>query len=353
MPASNLPAGRVLEQEIEELRTIDEYTAFENAVSDEYHEVPVGQGKDWVLVNGREVDIVVGSKFVPDEIENGLDLGAFTYTLAFKADPNNAQRLAPPIQTRITKQEYPYVGNFISGKLEDAFAKIELAGEESTRLKRIYDLIMFIAGTDANSIFNQVLAKQAGAYLEGDKTLDFLDVVKEFKNFVKPMMYHNQTYNYNKSFKGYNNARRADLVCIMNPLTKTNFEKFATAFLTKADFDEFSGMSKFIEHPLSIWNPTKGSSGIVDLHGVVSAGALSVAGIPQGYILVIEKRALKKIMNLNIKQKEQFANNLSDEVFVNTRYNFGMEDWGQVALYHNDQLDADFSIPVSSTTPTK
>lgn len=58
-------------------------------------------------------------------------------------------------------------------------------------------------------------------------------------------------------------------------------------------------------------------------------------------------------MNLNIKQKEQFANNLSDEVFVNTRYNFGMEDWGQVALYHNDQLDADFSIPVSSTTPTK
>lgn len=46
MPASNLPAGRVLEQEIEELRTIDEYTAFENAVSDEYHEVPVGQGKD-------------------------------------------------------------------------------------------------------------------------------------------------------------------------------------------------------------------------------------------------------------------------------------------------------------------
>jgi hypothetical protein len=86
------------------------------------------------------------------------------------------------------------------------------------------------------------------------------------------------------------------------------------------------------------------------LHGVVTDNVLTVAGIPQGYILVIEKSALKKIINLQIKQKEQFANNLSDEVFISTRYNFGMEDWGQVALYHNDQLDADFSIPVSSTT---
>jgi hypothetical protein len=252
IPVSTLPAGRVIEQEIEELRTNDEYTAYEDAVSAPYVEIPVGQGKDWVLVNGREVDIVIGSKFVPDEIENGLDLGAFTYTLTFKVDPNNTQRLAPPIQTRITKQEYPYVGNFVSGKLEDAFAKIELAGEESTRLKRIYDLIMYIAGTDKTSIMNLVLNKQAGKYLEGDKTLDFLDVVKEFKNFVKPMMYHNTDYSFSKNFKGYNNARRADLVCVMNPLTKTNFEKFATAFLTKADFDEFSGMSKFIEHPLSI-----------------------------------------------------------------------------------------------------
>lgn len=339
-----LPTKKYLEQKSEGVVSNDVYVKFVDSVYSPEEEIPVGEGAEYMLYNNQTTNLLDENAFVPadrNDIENYLYVDSIDIPTDIK-------------QVKITVALWKYFQYFLSGKVEVVAQMAKEATDASLKLKANFDRIALI-----KNIFRSVYADASSTeaaptrHLVGDKNKNIVDAVKEWLDFIYGAYSHNKQFAYKgegKTFGGYNLASEQDFVHIVNYQTYNNIIKVATTFLAKDEFIKFSKVNNFVVLPKTIFNPTKDAGTIDSLESVLSATDNVRV---KGAILSIDKRALKRVRNLESITGEFFPNNLTDVVWGNYRYGQGFLKWGQVAVYNNEALESPFEIPVKQiTAPT-
>ncbi len=329
-----LPSAKYLVQKSEGAVSNTIYDELISKIFSEQEEVPAGSGAEYCLVNGMVVNALDPSKFIPDS-RNDIENYMYWDSIAIPTAVNQAE---------LTIATWMYFQYFLSGKVDEVANIVREEVQRSIKLKAQYDLLQI-----PKQIFQTVYAKASSTsaaptnHLSGTKTY-IVDAVKEWLDFIFPMLSHNKQFAYNASFTGYNNAVEADLVHICNHETYNNIIKVATTFLAKEQFETFSKVNKFVVLPPTIFNSTAGVGDIEKLNILSDTTGNRV----QGAILTLDRRGLKRLYNLESTYSEFFPKNLTDVVWANYRYAQGCLKWAQVAVYNNPALEQDFFLPTQA-----
>lgn len=362
LSAGSNPSAKYLRQAFTAIPNASLYSKILGQLSPYEEFIGEGKGAEYILLNGLAVNTLDNTKFVP-QYRN--DMGGYTYIDSIDLpDITSADKVELSIAT------YLYVQYYISGKLDELVNLIKPQIDEAftrRQAKKVLDLIQLI--------FRQTHAKDSSTAaaltnrLVGTSTLTQVDAVKEWLDFCNGLAYDNVQFNYgydtwdtatstyvhHNFVEAYNSLPEEDRVYVCEYQTYNNLKKYALTFLAKADVDAYFKMDKWIVLPTSIYNNFVGGTnpttkGTIDQLVTLSAYNSTTSAYERvaGAVMVLDRRALKRVYNYAKTTSEYYAPNDTTELFGFKNWAIKFLKWGQVAVYENAALESAFVIPTTT-----
>ena len=332
---SNLPTKKYLVQKFEKGPSNTLYATFVSRAFSDFEWIGAGQGAEYCLSQGNTISTLDPTKFVPDT-RNDVDGYTYWDSITIGTEIKQVQLSASP---------WKYIEYFLSGKV-DEYVKIVLEEASKTiKLAQDYECINVL-----KNIFATTYAKAsstAGAltnHLVGTAD-NLIEGLAELRNFLFGMYNHNKQFALDSTnFTGYNNMNEGEDVYIVDNETYSALQKVASTFLAKNSLFDFANSDKWIVVPKTIYNPS--TKQVEEINFFDDGEGNRV----KGAILVVQKSALRRLINLENGYAEFYPNNLTTQHWFNARWITGALKWGQVAVYNNENLEAPFELPVITKT---